>query len=124
LGQWSTSAVGKDEIVGDPCNPGGSGLQIDVRKGIGYAFVALAVAPALLGLSFALLAGGYEADAVRVAGIEFLFVAATIVSQERSSCGRVGSKPMSKALRSFLGGRRYAVGGSAGSRRRTTSRSG
>jgi hypothetical protein len=47
----------------------------DVRKGIGYAFVALAVAAALLGLSFALLAGGYEADAVRVAGIEFLLLA-------------------------------------------------
>jgi hypothetical protein len=46
-----------------------------VRKGIGYALVALAAAAALLGLSFALLAGGYEADALRVAGIEFLLAA-------------------------------------------------
>ena len=47
-----------------------------MRKGIGYAFVALALAAALLGLSFALFAGGYEANAVRVAGIEFLLLAA------------------------------------------------
>jgi hypothetical protein len=47
-----------------------------VRKGIGYALVALAVAAALLGLWFALLPGGHEADAVRVAGFGFLLFAA------------------------------------------------
>ena len=46
-----------------------------MRKGIGYALVALAGAAALLGLSFALLAGGHEGDAVRVAGFEFLLLA-------------------------------------------------
>jgi hypothetical protein len=49
-----------------------------VRKGIGYALVALAVAAALLGLSFARFAGGYEADALRVAGIQFLLLAAAM----------------------------------------------
>ena len=49
-----------------------------MRKGIGYAFVALAVAAALLGLSFALFAGGYEADALRVSGVEFLLLAAAM----------------------------------------------
>lgn len=59
-------------------SPEQSGYGTDVRKGIGYAFVAIAVAAALLGLSFALFAGGYEADAVRMAGIEFFLLAAGI----------------------------------------------
>ena len=64
-----------------------------MRKGIGYALLALATAAALPGLSFALLGGGYEGDAVRAAGIEFLLLAAGVGSQERSSSGPVGSKP-------------------------------
>jgi hypothetical protein len=47
-----------------------------VRKAIGYAVIALAGAATLLGLSFALFAGGHEADALRVAGFEFLLLAA------------------------------------------------
>ena len=47
-----------------------------MRKGIGYALVAVGVLFAVLGLAFAFAAGGYEADAVRVAGFEFLGVAA------------------------------------------------
>ena len=47
-----------------------------MRKGVGYTFVALAVAAALLGLSFTVFAGGNEADALRVGGIEFLLLAA------------------------------------------------
>jgi hypothetical protein len=43
-----------------------------VRKAIGYAVIALAGAATLLGLSFALFAGGHEADALRMAGFEFL----------------------------------------------------
>jgi hypothetical protein len=54
-----------------------------VRKAIGYAVIALAGAATLLGLSFALFAGGHEADALRVAGFEFLLLAADLVSQER-----------------------------------------
>ena len=46
-----------------------------MRKGIGNALVALAVAAALLGLAFALFAGGYEADALRVGGIQYLLLA-------------------------------------------------
>jgi hypothetical protein len=49
-----------------------------VRKGIGYALVALAVAAAMLGLSFALFAGGYEADALHVGGIQYLLLAAAL----------------------------------------------
>ena len=49
-----------------------------MRTGIGYAFVALAVAAALLGLAFAFFAGGYEADALRVGGIEYLLLAAAM----------------------------------------------
>jgi hypothetical protein len=52
------------------------GKGTDVRKGVGYALVVLAVAAALLGLSFALFAGGHEADALRVAGFELLLLAA------------------------------------------------
>ena len=55
-----------------------SGKRTALRKGVGYAFVALAVAAALLGLSFALFAGGYEADALRVGGIQFLLLAAAL----------------------------------------------
>jgi hypothetical protein len=58
--------------------PEQSGQGTTVRKGIGYAFVALAVAAALLGLSFALFAGGYEADALRVGGIQYLLLAAVM----------------------------------------------
>jgi hypothetical protein len=47
-----------------------------MRKGIGYALVAVAVVFAGLGLAFALAAGGYEADALRVGGVVFLVVAA------------------------------------------------
>jgi hypothetical protein len=49
-----------------------------MRRGLGFALVALAAAAALLGLSFALFAGGYEADAVRVAAFEFLLLAAAM----------------------------------------------
>ena len=62
-----------------------------MRKGIGYTVVALAVAAALFGLSFALFAGGREADALRVAGFELLLLAARLVSQARSSFGPGGS---------------------------------
>jgi hypothetical protein len=47
-----------------------------MRKGIGYALVAVAVVFAGLGLALALAAGGYEADALRVGGVVFLVVAA------------------------------------------------
>jgi membrane protease YdiL (CAAX protease family) len=47
-----------------------------MRKGLGYALVAVGVAFALLGLFFAIAAGGYEADAVRVTGLVFLGIAA------------------------------------------------
>jgi hypothetical protein len=49
-----------------------------MRKGIGYSLVALALLGAVIGLLFALAAGGYEADALRVAGLEFLVLAAVV----------------------------------------------
>jgi hypothetical protein len=54
------------------------GNPLNVRKGVGYALVALAVAAALVGFSFALFAGGYEADALRVGGSQYLLLAAAL----------------------------------------------
>jgi hypothetical protein len=50
-----------------------------MRKAIAYLLLGVGVAVGIIGLAFAVAAGGYEADAVRVAGFEFLALAAVLV---------------------------------------------
>ena len=47
-----------------------------MRKAIGFSLVAVALLAGTIGLLFTLAAGGYEADAVRAGGFEFLALAA------------------------------------------------